>query len=43
MTKATNTPSSIFSFKHPFFIILGAIVIIYSGYLVGAKIYELFH
>ena len=43
MTKETNSTPVSFSFKHPFFVILGAIVIAYSGYLFGVKMYELFH
>ena len=31
------------TFKHPFFVILSAIIIIYGGYLFGNWMYDLFH
>ncbi|MEI9947269.1 MAG: hypothetical protein WDN26_24040 [Chitinophagaceae bacterium] len=43
MSKETNSKRAPLSFGHPFFIILGVIVIFYGGYLFGQKLYDLFH
>ena len=38
-----NSPPQSLSFAHPFFVILGVIIIFYAGYLFGVKLHELFH
>lgn len=43
MLKKTGLIQQAFTFKHPFYIILGGIIIIYGGYLFGSELYELFH
>jgi hypothetical protein len=43
MTKENSSKPRELSFKHPFFVILSAIIIIYGGYIFGARLYELFH
>lgn len=42
MTQNETKKKPVFTFKHPFFIVLGGIFIIYMGYRFGVWLYEMF-